>query len=85
MAPATASAFARAARPLFHQATFAAQARSAFRRSAGGRRFQSTTAGPQPSFFKRMWDSPIGLKTVHFWCVALPPSLCVCVCVAWAG
>ncbi|KAM3075902.1 hypothetical protein ACMFMG_006580 [Clarireedia jacksonii] len=47
-----------------------------------GKRFQSTDAaaagtgataagatgaGVQQSWFKRMWDSPIGLKTVHFW------------------
>jgi len=33
---------------------------------AGSKRWQST-APPQESWFKRMWDSPIGLKTVHFW------------------
>jgi len=36
-----------------------------------GRRFQSTAAPTaetaQVGWFKRMWDSPIGLKTVHFW------------------
>jgi len=38
-----------------------------------GRRFQSTTTTAEAaeavkaSWFKRMWDSPIGLKTVHFW------------------
>ncbi|KAJ8067069.1 hypothetical protein OCU04_004449 [Sclerotinia nivalis] len=37
------------------------------------KRFQSTEAAAaaataaQVSWFKRMWDSPIGLKTVHFW------------------
>jgi len=45
------------------------------------RRFTSTTAGtgataggataaaggPSQSWIRRMWDSPIGLKTVHFW------------------
>ncbi|PGH07439.1 hypothetical protein GX51_01740 [Blastomyces parvus] len=35
------------------------------------RRFQSTEAGsstaPQQSFLQRSWNSPIGLKTVHFW------------------
>ena len=72
--------FARAAaRPLFQSAAFNAQARAAFRqgafrprfsqRPAGGRRYQSGTAdaGAQASWFRRMWDSPIGLKTVHFW------------------
>jgi len=34
----------------------------------GGKRWSSAAAGEQaPSWFKRMWDSPIGLKTVHFW------------------
>ncbi|KLJ10055.1 hypothetical protein EMPG_14529 [Blastomyces silverae] len=37
------------------------------------RRFQSTEAGsstaPQQSFLQRSWNSPIGLKTVHFWYV----------------
>jgi mitochondrial pyruvate carrier 2 len=63
----------RAARPLFQQSSRAAF-RSQFTRSSG-RRFQSTAAGgegssqkqQQQSWFKRMWDSPIGLKTVHFW------------------
>ena len=69
--PPTAS-FARAARPVFQHATFASQARSAFGRTtygggARGRRWQSTASGPEASWFKRMWDSPIGLKTVHFW------------------
>ncbi|KAL1870269.1 hypothetical protein VTK73DRAFT_2718 [Phialemonium thermophilum] len=47
------------------------RARNAFRQN-GGKRFQSSAAGAgaaetQQSWFKRMWDSPIGLKTVHFW------------------
>lgn len=51
---------------------------AAFRRAANkssnfyGRRFQSGAAGAgaaeaEGSWFKRMWDSPIGIKTVHFW------------------
>ena len=70
MAP-TSNAF-RASRPLFN-----AQARAAFSRSspfranfqqAYGRRFNSTTAqASKESLFKRMWDSPVGFKTVHFW------------------
>ena len=37
-----------------------------------GRRFQSGSAGAadaaaETSWLKRMWDSPIGVKTVHFW------------------
>lgn len=38
-----------------------------------GRRFQSSDAGAasqqQQSTFQRLWNSPVGLKTVHFWCV----------------
>lgn len=58
----------RAARPIFHQST-RATFRSQFARTSG-RRFQSTAAGSegqQQSWFKRMVDSPIGFKTVHFW------------------
>jgi hypothetical protein len=34
----------------------------------GGKRWSSAAAGEQQAgWFKRMWDSPIGLKTVHFW------------------
>ncbi|TVY49176.1 putative mitochondrial pyruvate carrier 2 [Lachnellula cervina] len=54
--------------------TFTQQfARSTFRSAAnkqksGGKRWQSTAAAGEPvSWFRRMWDSPIGLKTVHFW------------------
>lgn len=52
-------------------------ARSAFRNTSGqfrrpgaqGFRFQSSEAGSaeQQSTFQRMWNSPIGVKTVHFW------------------
>lgn len=64
------SAF-RAARPVFRpfatRQFFAHNARnSAFR--GGSRRFASSeSATAQQSWFQRMWDSPIGLKTVHFW------------------
>ncbi|KAI1261485.1 hypothetical protein F5Y18DRAFT_431066 [Xylariaceae sp. FL1019] len=68
--PATTTMF-RAARPLFNQTSRAAF-RSQFARPIG-RRFQSTATGEGPtaqqqaSWIKRMWDSPIGFKTVHFW------------------
>jgi len=35
-----------------------------------GRRFQSTdapTAEVSKNWFKSLWDSPVGIKTVHFW------------------
>ncbi|EOO01624.1 putative upf0041 domain protein [Phaeoacremonium minimum UCRPA7] len=83
-----ASAF-RISRPLFSQ-KFAAQSRNAFTRTTGfraqfrqqtGRRFQSTAAGAettqQISWFKRMWDSPIGLKTVHFWAPVMKWALVI--------
>lgn len=38
-----------------------------------GRRFQSTEATaevPAKGLFTRMWESPVGFKTVHFWYVA---------------
>ena len=69
----------RASRPMLRQAGLHAQARQAFRAqrftqhqqqwSGGGRRWQSTAEGAHPSWFKRMWESEVGLKTVHFWYV----------------
>lgn len=79
--PATTTLF-RAARPVFQSG--AGGFRNAAFRNAAGRRFQSTTgSGPaaaaagaaegaaaqQQSWFQRMWSSPVGLKTVHFWYV----------------
>ncbi|KAG6003347.1 hypothetical protein E4U21_002124 [Claviceps maximensis] len=75
------STLMRASRPLFRQAAFSSPASQAFRaqRLAGqgarfrfrdsGRRWQSTADGTQQqqSWFKRMWESEIGVKTVHFW------------------
>ncbi|KAJ4264038.1 hypothetical protein NW762_006077 [Fusarium torreyae] len=69
----------RASRPLFRQATLAVPARQAFRSQGqqafrqnfyqGGRRWQSTDGAQQQQqgWFKRMWESEIGFKTVHFW------------------
>ncbi|EMR72488.1 putative upf0041 domain protein [Eutypa lata UCREL1] len=81
--PATTTMF-RAARPVMFQRFPAAGARLAGRRTAG-RRFQSTSssaehpAAPQQpqSWFKRMWNSPIGLKTVHFWAPVMKWALVV--------
>lgn len=57
------SNFFRAARPAFRARHFF------FRPKQNGTRWQSTAAGEGAagSWAKRMWDSPIGLKTVHFW------------------
>ncbi|KAF6811989.1 hypothetical protein CSOJ01_05427 [Colletotrichum sojae] len=80
MAPA--NTLFKAARPVLRQQAFAgAQVRNAFRTSQfraqfreSSKRWQSSSAGAaegaaQVSWFKRMWDSPVGLKTVHF-CVS---------------
>ncbi|GAP82397.1 putative upf0041 domain protein [Rosellinia necatrix] len=79
MPPSTTTMF-RAARPIFQQTSRAAF-RSPFARTSG-RRFQSTAAGgegpsaqQQNGWFKRMWDSPIGFKTVHFWAPVLKWAL----------
>ncbi|CAK7267567.1 hypothetical protein SEPCBS57363_002656 [Sporothrix epigloea] len=61
--------------PRFTSASFlAATFRRATNKSSNfySRRFQSSgaatgAADAEASWFKRMWDSPIGLKTVHFW------------------
>lgn len=48
---------------------FSRTARFQFRRSVN-RRFQSTEAPlaeQTQSPFRRLWNSPVGLKTVHFW------------------
>ena len=70
MASTTSSIF-RASRPLFRQSTFGGAApRFAYRQNfyqQGSRRWQSTTANEQQGWFKRMWESEIGFKTVHFW------------------
>lgn len=72
MAPS--SNFFRASRPLFNQAGFAAQTRQAFRSQGfyqrfreSSKRWQSTAAEAKPSLFKRLWESEVGIKTVHFW------------------
>ncbi|KAG6002696.1 hypothetical protein E4U54_000816 [Claviceps lovelessii] len=77
-----ASTLMRASRPLFRQAAASSPASQAFRaqRLAGqgarfrfrdsGRRWQSTAEGAQQqqqSWFKRAWESEVGVKTVHFW------------------
>ncbi|KAL2820092.1 hypothetical protein BJX63DRAFT_381286 [Aspergillus granulosus] len=54
--------------------------RGAFRRSgAQGRRFQSSdaAAAEQQSTFQRLWNSPVGLKTVHFWAPVMKWALVI--------
>ncbi|KAK2075263.1 hypothetical protein P8C59_009404 [Phyllachora maydis] len=76
-AMSAASTAFRGARPILRSQFTAAHARrqasNRFRANFGpnARRFQSTAADAEAtakaSWFKRMWDSPVGLKTVHFW------------------
>ncbi|PBP24669.1 UPF0041-domain-containing protein [Diplocarpon rosae] len=83
--PAPSSLF-RAARPTLRsqfftqqqaQSTIFRSARNRFQQGGGaGKRWQSTAApGETQSWFKRMWDSPIGLKTVHFWAPVMKWSI----------
>lgn len=77
MASSSINTILRASRPAFRQATLGAQARQAFRQQGfaqrfnqGSRRWQSTDGAAQQqsqSWFKRMWESEVGIKTVHFW------------------
>lgn len=79
-AMSAASTAFRGARPILRSQFTAAHARrqasNRFRANFGpnARRFQSTAADAEAtakaSWFKRMWDSPVGLKTVHFWWVS---------------
>ncbi|PYH46039.1 mitochondrial pyruvate carrier family protein [Aspergillus saccharolyticus JOP 1030-1] len=51
-----------------------------FRRSgAQGFRFQSSdaAAAEQQSFFQRLWNSPVGVKTVHFWAPVMKWALVI--------
>jgi len=60
----------RAGRPAFRSNFFTAQATRQTRTRFGGRRWQSTAAPAEPiqqTWAKRLWDSPVGVKTVHFW------------------
>ncbi|KUJ23393.1 UPF0041-domain-containing protein [Mollisia scopiformis] len=84
--PSTSTLF-RAARPAFRSQQFftsqQAQAqlfrttRSRFQ-NYGSKRWQSTAApAAEQSWFKRMWDSPIGIKTVHFWAPVMKWALVI--------
>ncbi|KAG6037843.1 hypothetical protein E4U41_004665 [Claviceps citrina] len=90
MAPT--STLMRASRPLLRQTAMASPASQAFRtqRLAGqgarirfrdsGRRWQSTADGAQQqqqSWFKRMWESEVGVKTVHFWAPVMKWALVI--------
>ncbi|KAL7620993.1 hypothetical protein AAE478_008304 [Parahypoxylon ruwenzoriense] len=76
--PATTTLF-RAARPAFQASASRATFRANYTRT--GRRFASTApageAGAQQSWFTRMWNSPVGLKTVHFWAPVMKWALVI--------
>ncbi|ROW16393.1 hypothetical protein VPNG_02882 [Cytospora leucostoma] len=74
----SASAAAQTRQAFSRSSAVATPFRSAYgRQQWGGRRWQSSSsssstadgaaAAQQLSWFQRMWDSPIGFKTVHFW------------------
>ena len=67
--PATTTLF-RVARPAFRPNFFTAQAARSTRTRFGRRRWQSTAAPAEPiqqTLAQRLWNSPVGVKTVHFW------------------
>ncbi|KAI1411370.1 UPF0041-domain-containing protein [Hypoxylon sp. FL1857] len=75
--PATTTLF-RAARPVFQQSASRAVFRTNFSRT--GRRFASTAPTGETtsqSWFQRMWNSPVGLKTVHFWAPVMKWALVI--------
>ncbi|KAL2210242.1 UPF0041-domain-containing protein [Sarocladium strictum] len=79
------SAMFRASRPVFRQGNIHAQARQAFRANKLGQRFgqgerrwqsgSGAAGGAEQSWFKRMWESEVGIKTVHFWAPVMKWSL----------
>ncbi|KAG6286158.1 hypothetical protein E4U46_005153 [Claviceps purpurea] len=86
------STLMRASRPLFRQAAFSSPASQALRaqRLAGqgarfrfhdsGKRWQSTADGAQQqqrSWYQRMWESEVGVKTVHFWAPVMKWALVI--------
>lgn len=87
----TPSTLFRAARPAFRSAFFTSPTaqRQAFRSTRNrfqqaSKRWQSSAAASeaaQQGWIKRMWDSPIGLKTVHFWA----PVMKWCLVIAGIG
>ncbi|KAI9697448.1 MAG: hypothetical protein M1836_004726 [Candelina mexicana] len=66
------------ARPALRLFQTSRTARIPFRKPLG-HRFQSTEATPTPSqnIFQRLWHSPVGVKTVHFWAPVMKVGLCI--------
>ncbi|KAH0538223.1 hypothetical protein FGG08_005192 [Glutinoglossum americanum] len=65
-------------RPAFRLFKVSRAARMPFGRPIG-RRFQTVdaTATPKQSALLRLWNSPIGLKTVHFWAPVMKWALVI--------
>ncbi|KAK7985093.1 hypothetical protein PG996_005666 [Apiospora saccharicola] len=83
---ATTTTLFRAARPVIFQraatrTAFTTGRANAFRNFSqkAGRRYQSTAAGEAPpaGWFSRMWNSPVGFKTVHFWAPVMKWALVI--------
>ncbi|ATY60656.1 UPF0041 domain [Cordyceps militaris] len=77
------STFASPARQAFARAT-QQQQQQVMRFRFQNRRWQSSEAGAgagsqsqQQSWFKRMWESEIGIKTVHFWAPVMKWALVI--------
>lgn len=79
------AAFASPARQAF---TRSSQQQNVMRFRFQNRRWQSSEAGagagagsqqapPPPSWFKRMWESEVGIKTVHFWAPVMKWALVI--------
>ncbi|KAI9768971.1 MAG: Mitochondrial pyruvate carrier 2 [Geoglossum simile] len=65
-------------RPIFRLFNASRTARIPFGRPVG-RRFQTVdaAAAAKQSAFQRLWNSPIGLKTVHFWAPVMKWALVI--------
>jgi len=69
----------RSARPMLRSQFFTPRPTTFKTAGRVGRRYQSTApaADAQASLFKRMWDSPVGFKTVHFWAPVMKWALVI--------
>ncbi|KAM3502331.1 hypothetical protein MY10362_004924 [Beauveria mimosiformis] len=79
------NAYASPARRAFVRATQQQQQQQVMRFRFQNRRWQSSEAGAggagsqqqQQSWFKRMWESEIGIRTVHFWAPVMKWALVI--------
>ncbi|KOS20869.1 Mitochondrial pyruvate carrier 3 [Escovopsis weberi] len=72
--PAFRQAFSKPASPFpsrsFNQSQF-------FKQNDSSRRWQSTASDASQSWFKRAWESEVGIKTVHFWAPVMKWALVI--------